>query len=108
MNAEEGHYLKKLKLLQQKIEEKVSQSSRMSSGRNYLGTATWDRKKKLFDIKQILISSKYTINHIEVDSLDKIEDLKLNTTFFTFLQSFHLVIIASKFFENGLKTTNST
>merc|ERR1712098_977340 len=48
----------------------------------YLGTATWDRKKKLFDIKQILISSKYTINHIEVDSLDKIEDYKTKHNIF--------------------------
>ena len=81
MNAEESHYLKRLKILQKSIEDKVSQSSRISSGRNYLGTATWNRKGKLFDIHHILISSKYKhldqlINHLEVDCLEKIEDLK--------------------------------
>ena len=74
MNAEEYHYLKRLKNLQKCVQGRLELGK--LNNRNYLGLASWDKKTKTFKLHQILKSSKYHVNHIEVDSLDKLEDLK--------------------------------
>ena len=74
MNAEENHYLKKLKNLQKCVQSKLELGK--LNNRNYIGLASWDKKTKTFKLHQILKSSKYHVNHIEVDSIDKLEDLK--------------------------------
>ena len=74
MNAEEAHYLKRLKTLQKCVQDRIEVGKLKQ--RNYLCCASWDRKSKTFRLHHILKSSKYHVNHIEVDSLDKVEDLK--------------------------------
>ena len=74
MNVEEYHYLKKLKNLKKCVQSRLELGK--LNNRNYLCLASWDKKTKTFKLHHILKSSKYHINHIEVDSLDKLEDLK--------------------------------
>ena len=74
MNAEEAHYLKRLKILQKCVQDRIEVGKLKQ--RNYLCCASWERKSKTFKLHHILQSSKYHVNHIEVDSLDKLEDLK--------------------------------
>ena len=74
MNAEEYHYLKKLKNLQKCVQGRLEFGK--LNNRNYLGLASWDKKNKTFKLHQILKSSKYHVKHIEAESLDKLEELK--------------------------------
>ena len=74
MNAEEAHYLKKLNTLQKCLLERVEVGK--LNQRNYLCCASWDRKSKSFKLHQVLKSTKYHVDHLEVDSLEKVEDLK--------------------------------
>ena len=75
MNAEEHHYLKKLKTLQKCLLSRIDVGK--LKHRNYLCFASWDRKSRTFKIHHILKSSKYHVNHIEVESLEKLEELKM-------------------------------
>ena len=80
MNAEESHYLKKLKTLKNTIDSKVTEKRK-----NILGVSSWDRSTKTFQIHHVLKTCKDKVNHIEIDALDNIEALKKHTeTFFVY------------------------
>ena len=81
MNSEEVYYIKKLRTLKNVIESKIDRNTKRKRN-NFVGIASWEREQKYFKIFQVLKSSKHRLNHIEVDCLDKIEELKRNVDIF--------------------------
>ena len=81
MNSEEAYYIKKLKILKNVVESKVDRTTRKKR-KNFIGIASWNREQRYFKIFQVIKSSKHRMNHLEVECLDKIEELKRNVDIF--------------------------